>query len=82
MGVKITQEVPKGLRNNLRMTYNKDPQQGEAFFESSTKPAVWKKLLFSLAFFHAILLERRDFGPLGWNIPYGFMDSDLKISVI
>uniref|UniRef100_A0A3Q4GFQ3 Dynein heavy chain region D6 P-loop domain-containing protein n=1 Tax=Neolamprologus brichardi TaxID=32507 RepID=A0A3Q4GFQ3_NEOBR len=37
-------------------------------------------LLFSLCFFHSILLERKKFLQMGWNIVYGFNDSDFEVS--
>jgi len=74
---KITTEPPQGLGSNIKRLYQ--PFEAEEFEHACSKP-VYKRLLFSLAFFHSVLLERRKFGMLGWNIPYDFNDSDFAIS--
>ena len=48
--------------------------------DGSEKPEIWRKLVFNFCFFHAVVQERRKFGPLGWNIRYEFNDSDLETS--
>lgn len=73
----MTIEPPQGIKDNLKKSYegmNKDELDDE---EDSNKS--YKKLLYGLCFFHAIIQDRRKFGPIGWNIAYEFTYEDLEV---
>ena len=78
-GVKMTLEPPNGIKANVMRTYSTFT---EDFLTGCSKTKEWKKLLFSLSFFHAVIQERRKFGPLGWNIPYEFSKFYITVLVI
>merc|ERR1711927_60904 len=73
-GIKITLEPPKGLKGNLARSFAKI---NDTLIEECKKPEEFRKILLGLCLFHAVIQERRKFGPLGWNIRYGFTDGDL-----
>merc|ERR1719409_1961045 len=52
----------------------------ESVLEGCINPEPYRRLLFGFCFFHAVIQERRRFGPIGWNIPYEFTAEDLTVS--
>ncbi|KAL4105900.1 hypothetical protein PRIC1_003955 [Phytophthora ramorum] len=71
--LKITFESPPGMKKNLQRTYaawNPD-------FIGKGSPAR-AQLLFLLAFFHALLQERRTYIPQGWTKFYEFSFGDFR----
>jgi dynein heavy chain len=75
--MKITMEPPKGLKLNLQRQYNTIKNEE---FEGCSKSDMFKTFFFSLCFFHAIVQDRRKFGPIGWNVKYNFTNEDLLVS--
>ncbi|KAJ3321819.1 Dynein heavy chain 6, axonemal [Boothiomyces sp. JEL0866] len=78
--VKVTNEPPKGLRANLARSFADIPK--DLFDDHPPQGVKFKKLLFGVCFFNAIIHERKKFGPLGWNILYDWSNSDLEVSCI
>ncbi|XP_069482525.1 dynein axonemal heavy chain 6 [Ambystoma mexicanum] len=77
--VKVTNEPPKGLRANIRRAFT---EITPTFFEEHILGNQWRKVIFGVCFFHAIIQERKKFGPLGWNICYEFSDSDRECALM
>jgi len=74
--LKVVTEPPDGLKLNMRSTYSKIDQSAlEACPHPSYRPCV-----YVLTFLHAVVLERRKYGKIGWNVNYDFNESDLMIS--
>lgn len=77
LSVKITMEPPKGLKLNLQRQFNNIRDED---LEACAKPELFKSFFFAMCFFHAIVQDRRKFGPIGWNVKYDFTNEDLIVS--
>ena len=76
--IKITNEPPTGINANLHKALDNFSQET---LESCSRESEFKSILQSLCYFHAVVCERRKFGPQGWNRPYPFNVGDLTICV-
>ncbi|XP_075260085.1 dynein axonemal heavy chain 6-like isoform X4 [Convolutriloba macropyga] len=76
--VKVTNEPPKGLRSNIRKAF---ADMDQDYFNDHILGMSWRKIVFGICFFHAVIQERKKFGPLGWNIRYEFNDPDRECAL-
>jgi len=78
VSIKITNEPPTGMMANVHKSLDNFTQET---LEMCARENEFKSILFSLCYFHAVVAERRKFGPQGWNRGYPFNTGDLTISV-
>ncbi|NXD55658.1 DYH9 protein, partial [Corvus moneduloides] len=76
--IKITSEAPTGMHANLHKALDNFSQDT---LEMCSQEKEFRSILFALCYFHAVVAERRKFGPQGWNRSYPFSTGDLTISV-
>ncbi|XP_037664378.1 dynein heavy chain 9, axonemal isoform X4 [Choloepus didactylus] len=76
--IKITNEPPTGMHANLHKALDNFTQDS---LEMCSREIEFKSILFALCYFHAVVAERRKFGPQGWNRSYPFNTGDLTICV-
>ena len=75
--IKLTNEPPQGLKANLKRAFC--TFSAEFINELDTK---LRAIVFGLSMFHAVMIERKKFGPKGFNMMYPFATGDLRDSVV
>mmetsp|Transcript_2636 Transcript_2636/g.4399 ORF Transcript_2636/g.4399 Transcript_2636/m.4399 type:complete len:240 (+) Transcript_2636:415-1134(+) len=75
--IKLTNEPPQGLKQNMKRAFTFFSKE-----EIEDRDVKIKTILFALCYFHSVMLERRKFGPKGWNMKYPFNVGDLRDSAI
>merc|ERR1711871_1316031 len=75
--IKLTNEPPAGLKADIKRAFAS--MNKESFEEADSK---MKSILFGLCHFHAVMLERKMYGPMGYNMMYPFSVGDLRDSAV
>jgi len=75
--LKVVTEPPDGLKLNVKGSYTKLSDED---LDECPHPA-YRSLVWVVAFFHAVVQERRKYGKIGWNVSYDFNESDFRISI-
>ena len=73
--VKITTEPPKGMKANMIRLFSNMPKEMHETASPANK-APYRRVLYSLCWYHSLIIERKRFKTLGWNIIYDYNDAD------
>uniref|UniRef100_A0A7S1HZX9 Dynein heavy chain n=1 Tax=Eutreptiella gymnastica TaxID=73025 RepID=A0A7S1HZX9_9EUGL len=74
--IKLIDEPPQTLRASMLRAISAY-RDG---LETSSRPADFKRIFFTLCFFHSVVIGRKRFGAQGWAATYSFTTGDLLIS--
>ena len=74
----INEHSPIHQRGSFRNETNENIPDED--LEGCQKKDLFKTFFFSLCFFHAIVQDRRKYGPIGWNVRYDFTNEDWMVS--
>ncbi|TPX53528.1 hypothetical protein SeMB42_g00716 [Synchytrium endobioticum] len=74
--VKVVLEQPKGIKAHLTRLVRRI---SEDEVKSSPNPQVYRRLMFALCVFHSIVMERKRFRNLGWNMMPDFNGADFEV---
>ena len=80
LAYKVVTEPPDGLMLNMSNAYANLAEDGGQEMIDDCPHEVFAPVLFVLCFLHAVVLERRKYGKIGWNVSYDFNDSDFNVS--
>jgi len=75
-----TNPISKPIDPNNKTPEEIKQEEAQMLKDNIVKKQHFTKILYSLSLFHAVLQERKKFGPIGFNIRYDFNQSDFDTS--
>lgn len=83
-GIKVVDNHAKGITEIMLRQFSTEPLISDKYFSNAFAGQAlvqWLRSVFAMVAFHAVVEERKLFGPIGWNVPYTFGDVTLKQSI-